>query len=40
MNILDKTDLINNDEIKRVTKIIKQLFSENKYNRKELSRII
>tara|TARA_R110002074_G_scaffold383207_1_gene563419 strand:+ start:50 stop:1369 length:1320 start_codon:yes stop_codon:yes gene_type:complete len=39
MNILDKTDLINNDEIKRVTKIIKQLFSENKYNRKELSKL-
>ena len=39
MNILDKTDLINNDEIKRVTKIIKQLFNENKYNRKKLSKL-
>mgnify|MGYP003688716473 FL=1 len=39
MNILDKTDLINNDEIKRVTKIIKQLFIENKYNRKKLSKL-
>ena len=39
MNILDKTNLKDNDEIKRITKIIKELFNEKKYNRKELSKL-